>query len=106
MELPDIFRRPEVKESITLALREDLGELGVDVTTESLVPPDARSTMGVVMDQVIRSHNAHARHGNGRSIASGPACDVVNLVIPGVMAAGRQGPAISARQQDAAVTSF
>lgn len=41
MELPDIFRRPEVNESIALALREDLGELGVDVTTESLVPPDA-----------------------------------------------------------------
>ncbi len=41
MELPDIFKRPEVKESIALALREDLGDLGVDVTTESLVPPEA-----------------------------------------------------------------
>jgi nicotinate-nucleotide pyrophosphorylase (carboxylating) len=41
MELPDIFRRPEVKESIALALREDLGQLGVDVTTESLVSPEA-----------------------------------------------------------------
>lgn len=41
MELPDIFKRPEVKESIALALREDLGEVGVDVTTESLVSSDA-----------------------------------------------------------------
>ncbi len=41
MELPDIFEREEVRESIKLALREDLGEKGVDVTTESLVAPDA-----------------------------------------------------------------
>jgi nicotinate-nucleotide pyrophosphorylase (carboxylating) len=41
MELPDIFKRPEVKESIALALREDLGDIGVDVTTESLVSSDA-----------------------------------------------------------------
>jgi nicotinate-nucleotide pyrophosphorylase len=41
VELPDIFRRPEVKESIALALREDLGDLGVDVTTESLVSSEA-----------------------------------------------------------------
>lgn len=41
MSLPDLFKRPEVKESIALALREDLGDLGVDVTTESLVPAEA-----------------------------------------------------------------
>jgi nicotinate-nucleotide pyrophosphorylase (carboxylating) len=41
VELPDIFRRAEVKESIALALREDLGDVGVDVTTESLVSPEA-----------------------------------------------------------------
>lgn len=41
MYLPDIFERPEVRESIKLALREDLGDLGVDVTSESLVPSDA-----------------------------------------------------------------
>ncbi len=41
MQLPDIFSRPEVKESIALALREDLGEIGVDVTTESLVSAEA-----------------------------------------------------------------
>jgi nicotinate-nucleotide pyrophosphorylase (carboxylating) len=39
--LPDIFERPEVRESITLALKEDLGDAGVDVTSESLVPADA-----------------------------------------------------------------
>jgi len=41
MDLPDIFARPEVRESIKLALKEDLGDIGVDVTTESLVPPEA-----------------------------------------------------------------
>ncbi len=41
MYLPDIFARPEVRESIKLALKEDLGDIGVDVTSESLVPPEA-----------------------------------------------------------------
>lgn len=41
MELPNIFDRPEVRESIALALKEDLGDIGVDVTTESLVSPEA-----------------------------------------------------------------
>lgn len=48
MELPDIFERPEVRESITLALREDLGDIGIDVTTESLVPPEARAEAHLV----------------------------------------------------------
>lgn len=41
MELPDIFERPEVRVSIQLALREDLGEPGVDVTSESTIAPEA-----------------------------------------------------------------
>lgn len=41
MELPDIFERPEVRESIRMALREDLGPGGVDVTSESTIGPDA-----------------------------------------------------------------
>lgn len=41
MYLPNLFERPEVRESIRLALREDLGDKGVDVTSESLVPPEA-----------------------------------------------------------------
>lgn len=48
MDLPDIFKRPEVKESIALALREDLGDVGVDVTTESLVSPEARAEAHLV----------------------------------------------------------
>jgi nicotinate-nucleotide pyrophosphorylase (carboxylating) len=48
MELPDIFKRPEVKESIALALREDLGDNGVDVTTESLVSAEARAEAHLV----------------------------------------------------------
>ena len=48
MELPDIFKRPEVKESIALALREDLGDIGVDVTTESLVSEEARAEAHLV----------------------------------------------------------
>ena len=41
MYLPNLFERREVRESIRLALREDLGDIGVDVTSESLVPPEA-----------------------------------------------------------------
>lgn len=41
MYLPNIFDRKEVKESIKLALREDLGDVGIDVTSDSLVPPEA-----------------------------------------------------------------
>lgn len=41
MYLPNLFDRPEVRESIRLALREDLGDIGVDVTSESLVPAEA-----------------------------------------------------------------
>lgn len=40
MELPDIFERKEVRETIRLALVEDLGEANIDVTSESLVPPE------------------------------------------------------------------
>ena len=48
MELPDLFKRPEVGESIALALREDLGDIGVDVTTESLVPAGAQAVAHLV----------------------------------------------------------
>jgi nicotinate-nucleotide pyrophosphorylase (carboxylating) len=41
MDLPNLFERQEVRESIRLALREDLGDLGEDVTSESIVPPEA-----------------------------------------------------------------
>ncbi len=40
MELPDIFEKPEVGELIKLALAEDLGPANVDVTSDSLVPPE------------------------------------------------------------------
>lgn len=48
MNLPDIFERKEVRESIQLALKEDLGDVGVDVTSESLVPPEARAEAHLV----------------------------------------------------------
>ena len=48
MELPDIFERKEVRESIRLALVEDLGDAGGDVTSESLVPPEARAEARLV----------------------------------------------------------
>ncbi len=41
MYLPNIFERKEVRASIRLALQEDLGDIGVDVTSESLVSPEA-----------------------------------------------------------------
>ena len=40
MKLPDIFEKPEVGELIKLALAEDLGSSNVDVTSDSLVPPE------------------------------------------------------------------
>jgi nicotinate-nucleotide pyrophosphorylase (carboxylating) len=48
MELPNIFDRKEVRESIGLALAEDLGDIGVDVTSESLVPPEAQAEAHLV----------------------------------------------------------
>lgn len=40
MDLPDIFEKNEVRELIKLALVEDLGPANVDVTSDSLVPPE------------------------------------------------------------------
>ncbi len=40
MDLPDIFEKNEVKGLIKLALVEDLGPINVDVTSDSLVPPE------------------------------------------------------------------
>jgi len=51
MFLPDIFQRPEVRESIRLALKEDLGDVGVDVTSESLVSADAMAEAHLVARQ-------------------------------------------------------
>jgi len=48
VKLPDIFERKEVKESIRLALEEDLGDVGVDVTSESLVSPEAQAEAHLV----------------------------------------------------------
>lgn len=40
MELPDIFKNPQVRELIKLALTEDLGPTHLDVTSDALVPPE------------------------------------------------------------------
>ena len=48
MELPNIFDRKEVLESIILAIKEDLGEPGVDVTSESLVSPEVQAEAHLV----------------------------------------------------------
>ena len=40
MKNPNIFDKPEVKELIKLSLIEDLGPMNVDVTSDSLVPPE------------------------------------------------------------------
>ncbi|MCF7848710.1 MAG: carboxylating nicotinate-nucleotide diphosphorylase [Kiritimatiellales bacterium] len=48
MYLPDIFERKEVMELIKLALVEDLGHTGVDVTSESLVSPEALAAAHLV----------------------------------------------------------
>jgi len=46
--LPNIFERKEVRKSITLAIEEDLGDAGVDVTSESLVSPEAQAEAHLV----------------------------------------------------------
>jgi nicotinate-nucleotide pyrophosphorylase (carboxylating) len=46
--LPNIFDRKEVRESIALALLEDLGDPGVDVTSEALVLPEAQAEAHLV----------------------------------------------------------
>ncbi|MEA2069600.1 MAG: carboxylating nicotinate-nucleotide diphosphorylase [Verrucomicrobiota bacterium] len=43
-----MFERKEVRESIRLAIEEDLGDVGVDVTSESLVPPEAQAEARLV----------------------------------------------------------
>ena len=48
MYLPNIFDRKEVRASIALALEEDLGDPGVDVTSEALVSPEAQAEAHLV----------------------------------------------------------
>ena len=54
MELPDIFEKPEVKELIKLALVEDLGPANVDVTSDSLVPPEEYAEAHMVAREACR----------------------------------------------------
>jgi len=54
VELPDIFEKPEVKELIKLALVEDLGAANVDVTTDSLVPPEELAEAHMVARETCR----------------------------------------------------
>lgn len=42
VELPNIFKNPQVLALIQLALAEDLGEAKVDVTSDALIPPEER----------------------------------------------------------------
>ena len=51
MHLSNISDRPEVRESIALALKEDLGDVGVDVTSESLVSAEALAEAHMVARQ-------------------------------------------------------
>jgi nicotinate-nucleotide pyrophosphorylase (carboxylating) len=46
--LPNIFDKPEVNELITLSLVEDLGPQNVDVTSDSLVPPEEQAEAHLV----------------------------------------------------------
>lgn len=48
MKLPQIFEKPEVKELIKLSLIEDLGPNNVDVTSDSLVPPEETAVAHMV----------------------------------------------------------
>jgi nicotinate-nucleotide pyrophosphorylase (carboxylating) len=48
VELPNIFDRKEVRQSIKLAIEEDLGDIGVDVTSESLVSPEEQAEAHLV----------------------------------------------------------
>lgn len=54
MELPNIFEKKEVKELIALALVEDLGPTNVDVTSDSLVPPEEVAVAHLVAREACR----------------------------------------------------
>jgi len=54
MELPDILEKPEVKDLIKLAIVEDLGAANVDVTSDSLVPPEEIAEAHMVAREACR----------------------------------------------------
>ncbi|MEI6892779.1 MAG: carboxylating nicotinate-nucleotide diphosphorylase [Pontiella sp.] len=54
MELPNIFKKPEVNELINLALVEDLGPMNTDVTSDSTVPPEEMAVAHLVAREACR----------------------------------------------------
>lgn len=54
MELPNIFEKPEVTTLIKQALAEDLGEAGIDVTSDALVPPEEMTEAHMVARETCR----------------------------------------------------
>lgn len=54
MYLPDILEKAEVKELIKLALAEDLGSANLDVTSNSLVPPEEVAEAHLVAREACR----------------------------------------------------
>lgn len=54
MNLPNIFKTPEVSALINLALVEDLGPINKDVTSDSTVPPEEQAIAHMVAREACR----------------------------------------------------
>ena len=76
MNLPDIFENPQVGELIALALREDLGPSGVDVTSDALVPPEEQAEAHLVAREPCRLAGTTVAAEVFRQVNPSLACDI------------------------------
>ena len=64
---------------------------------EMLVPAKEDRTVGVVVDEIVDRDDSDTRHGDGRGIAARPSSDVVDVIVAGEVASGRDCFAVAAR---------
>lgn len=77
MDLPDIFEKQEVKDLIKLALVEDLGPDNVDVTSDSLVPPEEYAEAHMVAREACRVAGVDVAAEVFRKVNSELQCEVL-----------------------------
>lgn len=76
MELPNIFEKSEVGKLIEWALREDLGAEGIDVTSDSLVPPEEVAEAHLVAREPCRLSGVTVAAEVFRQVNPALACEV------------------------------
>lgn len=76
MDLPDIFEKNEVRELIKLALVEDLGPANVDVTSDSLVPPEEIAEAHMVAREACMLAGITVAAEVFRQVNPGLACEI------------------------------